>query len=205
MNQSTLRKAIREQRRSLTPRKEHQAANQLVSQASRLDCFRYAKRVAFYLANDGEIDPALLLALAQAAGKNCYLPVLHPLKHNRLYFAAYRTGTRMTTNRYGIPEPDLAKNPIIPAWTLDIIFLPLAAFDSQCHRIGMGGGFYDRTLAFKHRTQKTRPLLIGLAYHFQQVDNIAANPWDIPLDAVVTDEGYFYNPRVKSPFFNALS
>lgn len=205
MNQSALRQAIRKQRRELTPGEQRAAAHRLVSQVCRLACFKYARRLAFYLANDGEIDPALLLALAQAAGKACYLPVLHPLKYNRLYFAAYDSNSKLTTNRYGIPEPDLAKTRSTPAWTLDIIFLPLTGFDSQCHRLGMGKGFYDRTLAFKHKAKKTRPLLIGLAYDFQQVDCITPNPWDIPLDAVVTDKGFFYNPRVKSLSFNALS
>ena len=194
MTQSAVRKALLKQRRALSPRERQTASDNLATRVCNTAPFRYSRRLAFYIANDGEIDPAMCLDIADACGKQCFLPVIHPLKFNRLYFARYRRGDALQINRYGIPEPDLGRALLIPAWSLDIIFLPLAAFDSQCHRIGMGGGYYDRTLAFKRRTSRASPLLIGLAYQFQQVDTIIPHAWDIPLNAVITDGDIFISP-----------
>jgi len=161
----------------------------MATRLSRLTQFQYSRRIAFYLGNDGEIDPAPLLSLAQAAGKACYLPVLHPLKFNRLHFARYQSEEQLEPNRFGIPEPSLKRAKIAPAWALDLILLPLVAFDKKGHRMGMGGGFYDRTLAFAQKNKQHCPQLIGLAHSFQQVENIEANHWDIPMNAIITEQG----------------
>ena len=94
----------------------------------------------------------------------------------------------MRPNRFGIAEPELGKNPTAPVWTLDIILLPLVAFDRAGNRMGMGGGFYDRTLARLNNSAMERPLLIGLAHHCQEVEHLQAQSWDIPLDIIATDK-----------------
>lgn len=131
-------------------------------------------------------------ALEQAArgGKRCYLPILHPFLHGRLLFAQWQPGDRLAKNRFGIPEPILRGARLLPARRLDLVITPLLAFDAQCHRIGMGGGYYDRSFGFLHRRSHwCRPRLIGLAYAFQQVPPITPSPWDVRLDKVVTDTG----------------
>lgn len=186
MSTAAIRKELRNRRRALSPRQQQQAAESLLKLVARQPFFLRAERLAFYLANDGEIDPAPLLKLAQAAGKQVYLPVLHPLQFNRLYFARYDNHSSLRSNRFGIPEPDLRTAQCAAPWTLDCIFLPLVGFDQYGSRIGMGGGFYDRTLAFTRKnTAKTR--LIGLAHSCQQVDKIARADWDIPLDLIATE------------------
>ncbi len=189
------RRELRQRRRRLSAAQQRRAGAQLARVVRcRLE-FRRARRIAFYLASDGEIDPGRLLALAQATGKACYLPVLHPLGHNRLHFARYRHGQRLARNRYGIPEPRLHTRHGTPAWALDIVFLPLVGFDRRGHRLGMGGGFYDRTLAFKHHRHAPRPLLIGLAHSLQELGTIVAQPWDVALDAIATEREYICRPR----------
>ncbi|MDM3872028.1 5-formyltetrahydrofolate cyclo-ligase [Porticoccus sp. W117] len=186
MDKKKIRAEIRHRRRTLSPQQQRQAAEGLSRQVSNLAAFRHARRIALYLGNDGEIDPLPTLLLAEAAGKRCYLPVLHPLKHNRIHFVPYRSGDRLTVSHFGYPEPTLAGSRITPAWAMDLILMPLVAFDASGNRIGMGGGFYDRTLAFT-KVSPRRPTLIGLAHSCQQLDEIAANPWDIPLDAIATE------------------
>lgn len=187
MNVRELRKTLRQQRRALTPLQQRTAAAALLTQIARQPWFPCSRRLAFFMASDGEIDPGPLLALAQAAGKECFLPVLHPLGANRLHFARYTPGMLLSPNRFGIPEPPLKRNRIVPAWALDVIFMPLVGFDRHGHRLGMGGGFYDRTLAFTRRSPRTLPRLIGLAHHLQEVEQLPAQPWDVPLHAIATD------------------
>ena len=94
----------------------------------------------------------------------------------------------MRPNRFGIPEPSRRNRRLRLAWTLDLLLVPLVGFDTECHRLGMGGGYYDRTLSYlSHRDHWRRPRLIGLAHECQRVAALPVRPWDIPLDFVVTE------------------
>ena len=186
MNAGEIRKLIRNKRRALTPAQQQSAAKNLASLISQQPFFQRAKRIGIYLANDGEIDPSLLLGIALAANKACFLPILHPLKSNRLLFGEYREGDQLNKNRFGISEPQLKKTAIAPLWSLDLLFIPLVAFDLSGNRVGMGGGFYDRTLA-GCSNQPRKPTLIGLAHRCQEIDSISRQSWDIPLDQIITD------------------
>lgn len=187
MNARDLRKTLRQQRQALSPVQQRKAAEALLDRICPQPWFRNGRRFAFFIASDGEIDPAPLLALALAAGKDCYLPVLHPLRFNRLYFARHTPNTRLIPNRFGIPEPPLKHNAVAAPWTLDTIFMPLVGFDRDGHRLGMGGGFYDRTLAFTRHWPRAVPRLVGLAHHLQETETLPAQPWDIPLHTIATD------------------
>lgn len=185
-----LRKQMRDQRRRLGPYAQKQAAKKLLSVVARLPVFQKASRVGIYLAQRGEIDPAPIKLLAEQAGKTCYLPVLHPLKTNRLHFISHREGEALQFNRFGIGEPMLKAHRITPIWSLQIIFVPLLAFDHSGNRLGMGGGFYDRSLAAVKARKNSGPALIGLAHSFQEVDYLKASPWDIPLHGIATERGF---------------
>lgn len=153
--------------------------------------FRRSDHIAFYLPNDGEIDLRPVIERAWAMGKHCYLPVLSPAFHNRLWFARYLPDTRLAPNQFHIPEPVSRWREMRPAWALDLVLTPLVAFDCQGNRLGMGGGFYDRTLAFLQQRQCwRRPLLVGTAYEFQRVTALPQQPWDVPLQAVVTEAAW---------------
>ncbi|MGC3874093.1 5-formyltetrahydrofolate cyclo-ligase [Halomonas sp. GXIMD04776] len=185
-----LRRELRRRRRSLSAREQRQASMALCHRLRRLPEVQRARRVALYLPNDAEIDATPLLNWLQRRGAHTYLPVLRPLCDNRLWFVHYHPGTPMVSNRFGIREPDTrhGAHPArrLPAWALDLVLLPLVGFDDAGNRMGMGGGFYDRSFAFvRHR--HPRPRLIGVSHDCQRVDCLPVAPWDVPLDAIVSD------------------
>jgi 5-formyltetrahydrofolate cyclo-ligase len=124
--------------------------------------------------------------------------VLRAHPRQKLWFIEHREGERLTRNRFGIPEPALRHRRIALPWALDLILVPLVGFDVQCRRLGMGGGFYDRTLAYlRQRRYWRRPRLVGLAHECQRVERLDSRPWDVPLDMVVTEER-IYDPKSDS-------
>lgn len=183
-----LRRDLRAERNRLTPAQQTRAAAALAVQLAATRLFRVARRVALYLPNDGEIDPTPLMARVWSMNKTCYLPILSRLKHDRLWFAPYEPDTALAPNRFGIPEPVVSPRTWLRAPELDLILMPLVAFDAAGNRLGMGGGFYDRSLAFlRHRSRWHKPHLVGLAHDFQRVERLATFAWDVPLQAVATD------------------
>jgi 5-formyltetrahydrofolate cyclo-ligase len=122
-----------------------------------------------------------------AAGKACYLPVLDE-KASAMTFARYQHDTPLKLNRYGINEP--MAHDVIDPQKLDLVLLPLLGFDKAGHRLGMGGGFYDKTFAFLAKEARpVKPLLLGVAYAVQECDDIPTDSWDVLLDGVVIEHG----------------
>ena len=188
MTSTDTRQQLRAARRALSADQQRLCADQLASIICRENFFLHARRIGIYLANDGEIDPSLLTDIALKAGKHCFLPILHPLKENRLYFGQYSANTELVPNRFGIPEPKLNHTRIASPWSLDVIFMPLVAFDRQGNRMGMGGGYYDRTLAFMASGDKRQPKLVGLAHSVQEINQVSQQSWDIPLHLIATNQ-----------------
>ena len=129
-----------------------------------------------------------LIRRAVLTGKRCYLPVLHPLGHQRLWFARWQPGDVLRPNRYGIPEPVWKRNRLIDSRVLDLLLMPLVGFDDHCNRMGMGAGYYDRTLAWRLRHRYWMgPTLMGYAYGLQKIGALNTQPWDVTMDMVVTE------------------
>lgn len=188
-----LRRALREQRRALDPHARQLAAQQLAVHLLEAPAFRASRRIGCYLANDGEIDTGAVIAHIRRQRKQCFLPVLSRLSHDRLWFAPAEPGVELVVNRYGIHEPRVPASALVRAQHLDLLLLPLVGFDRAGRRLGMGGGFYDRSLEFlRHRRVWRKPHVIGLAYDFQQVAALPGDAWDMPLDAVVTDQALYF-------------
>ena len=186
----TLRQQIRQQRRSLDDRSRAMAATHLTKHILASRAFRCGQRIACYLPNDGEIDPTLIIERIWELGKECYLPVLNPLGHNRLEFAPFTAETQLKLNCFGIAEPDVHASKWISPMQLDLVLAPLVAFDVQGNRMGMGGGYYDRSFAFlRHRKHWRKPRLVGVGYDFQQVEKLPVQHHDVPLRGVITDKG----------------
>lgn len=183
-----LRSSLRARRRSLSPSEQQQAARNLVRQLLKLPQLLRAQHIALYMACDGEIDPQPLAERLWRMGKHTYLPVLRPDKPGELWFVAYGAGTQLQANRYGILEPDFRGAQRLPAARLDMALMPLVGFDRRGARLGMGGGYYDRSFAFKQQRPAGRPYLVGLAHACQEVDALAVASWDIPLFAIATDK-----------------
>lgn len=165
------------------------AARGLADTVANLAEFRDARHIAVYIAMDGEIDPDHLIARARTAGKTLYLPVLENTADGILEFAPWQIDTPLYPNRFNIPEPRMGTDLLRSAKELDLVLTPLVAFDSHGHRLGMGGGYYDRSFAFLN-TGARKPRLIGLAYEFQQVSALPAEPWDVPLAGVACERGF---------------
>ncbi len=188
IDSSTLRSNKRQLRNQLTCLEQSTHAIAVANQVCRQQVFLNSNRIACYLANDGEIDPEYIIQTAWKLRKQVYLPVLSPFQ-SKLYFAPYSAGTKMHLNRFAIQEPACNPAKWVNAWQLDLMLLPLVAFDDSGNRLGMGGGFYDRSLAYRQsRTHSLRPRLIGLAHELQREQKLAANSWDIPLNMIATEE-----------------
>jgi 5-formyltetrahydrofolate cyclo-ligase len=191
-----LRRRLRANRRALGRAEQHNNARSLARLLGRHRAFLRAHRVGAYWAADGEMDPFPLLRLAHARHKDCFLPVLRPHPRRKLWFLAYRPGDPLEKNRFAIPEPRLRNRRIRLPWALDLLLVPLVGFDSDCNRLGMGGGFYDRSLAYlRYRRCWRRPLLVGLAHECQRTEALQTNPWDVSLDMVATEERIYARKR----------
>lgn len=182
-----LRQQIRQQRRQLTDSEQKHAAQQWHRQAHRFSRLTFCRRVAVYLAFDGEISLQPWIEQAWRRGQSIYLPVLHPLRRHQVWFVEFKSTTVLRPNRFGILEPDLRHSRAVPAWSLNAICLPLVAFDTYGNRIGMGGGFYDRLLDGLRRRQQS-VTTIGCAHQLQQIDLLPTESWDQPIDYVLTDQ-----------------
>jgi 5-formyltetrahydrofolate cyclo-ligase len=193
-----LRRSLRERRLALDPEARAASAVALSRQIAALPWFLHSWRIAFHLPVKGEIDLGPLMRRASDAGKELYLPVLAP--ESRLWFVHYRPGDALVPNRYGIDEPRVPPGePVDPA-TLDLILVPLVAFDAQGNRLGMGGGYYDRSFAFLlHRGHSHKPRLLGVAYELQRVERLEPAPWDVRLDAVATEQGVYLSDERDGP------
>lgn len=193
---SLMRKELRARRRALSSREQRSHSRSLARRFVTSPLFLHCQSIALYLANDGELNPDQLAVEARRAGKKIYLPVLKANPKRSLWFCEFQLHDPLYRNRFNIPEPDIRRRPPRPPWGLDLILLPLVAFDAEGNRLGMGGGFYDRTFSFvRNRNHWWKPLLIGVAHECQQVELIEARPWDIPLNGVITEAGFY--PQTK--------
>jgi 5-formyltetrahydrofolate cyclo-ligase len=185
MNKSTLRRQLKAARSAVSLIQRRHAARASLRLALRHGLLLRAQRIGFYLPNGGEFDSHPVLNQALLMQRECYLPLV-PRRGRILRFGRFNRNTRMTTNRYGIAEPVDARP--IRARQLDLLLIPLVGFDQQGYRLGMGGGYYDATLAFMHHRRLWRkPRLVGVAYECQRVAMLPHDPWDMPLDAVLTE------------------
>ncbi len=191
-DRKNIRLMMRRKRRQLSQQKQKIAALKIARILQRDKIFVRSKNIALYLANDGEISPHYILEIARRLKKNCYLPVVSGFPQAKMYFAKYEQGDRLQKNRFGIYEPRINRPRIAAKWVLNLVLVPLVAFDLLGNRLGMGAGFYDRAFAFKQKLPTRSPVLIGLAHHFQQVEKLPADSWDIPLDAIATDQSLFF-------------
>ncbi len=174
-------------RNDLGAKQRIEAAAGLLHSLESLPEFLIDRRVAGYWAVRGELPLNLVVAALRRRGQRYLLPILGAAR--QLRFGEYADGTPLANNRVGIPEPVVDASAQLDARKLDVVLLPLLAFDAAGNRLGTGGGWYDTSLAFlRAMPRPASPLLVGVGYGFQQVDRIPVEPWDVPLDYVATEE-----------------
>lgn len=178
-----LRQRLRAERKALPAPARMSAAEAIVSLAKSLRVFDQPGYVAGYWAMHGEL-PLHALQMRLPASQIWCLPVL--LDDGCLAFAPWRAGDPLIANRYGIPEPEVETSSLLAPRDMTVVLAPLLGFGRDGTRLGMGGGYYDRSFAFRQKAAAP-PALVGIAYSFQEIGTLAADPWDVPLDAVLTE------------------
>ncbi|MDQ2703090.1 MAG: 5-formyltetrahydrofolate cyclo-ligase [Pseudomonadota bacterium] len=186
-DRKALRSELRRKRREIPAAQRIAAAESLASRLLELPFLPASGDVAGYWAMDGEI--ALhVFQLRLPPGLRYCLPVL---SGDRLRFAHWRPGEPLATNRYGIPEPDVGEDALLEPSSMAMVLLPLVGFDARGHRLGMGGGWYDRSFAFRnegaHGGARRPPWLVGAGFGLQQVEALDVAPWDVGLDAICSE------------------
>ncbi|MDP3705617.1 MAG: 5-formyltetrahydrofolate cyclo-ligase [Legionellaceae bacterium] len=192
MSKNQIKETIRQTRltirESLSHAEQCAASSRICIRIQSMELFQRAKCIALYSAVRGEIDLSALWQSANCSQKTYFFPTIQ--SDHTLSFLPVTHATRFLKNNFGILEADVHLSQAIDPTDLDIIFMPLVAFDECGTRIGMGGGYYDRTLA-----GNVLSVRIGVAYDFQKHDFIQPDPWDIQLDAIVTPSTiYFAEP-----------
>ncbi len=183
-----LRQRNRKFRAGLSMEALERAAAAVCDRICALVEYQQAQKIAVYFAVNGEIGLTPLIDQALAQGKQIYLP---NLDQKTLRFSPYDHAQKMRINRFKLPEPDVADDEMLEAGELDLVLAPLVVFDADRNRIGMGGGFYDRSFAFRKEPGSHRPQLIGVAHELQKVARLVPEDWDVRLDMVVTDQAIY--------------
>ncbi len=187
-----IRRRIRARRKQMDSSAIQQASEQAAIQCIQLPQLIEAKHIAYYIADEGELDPSFITNTEHAQHKLFYLPKLN--SDQQLEFYQHDSSKKLAPNQFGILEPDTySNNSNIAAEELDIVFTPLVAFDQRGNRIGRGAGCYDKTFQFKLNSHK-KPLLVGLAYEFQKIDDFDSKEWDVPLDMIITEKHIYLKP-----------
>lgn len=178
-DKAALRTELRARRHALSPQEQAVTATAIAGHFAQLPSWPQTQRIAVYIARDGEVGTLPLVALCRKLGMQVFLPVMGG--QNTLSFARWDDGTQLASNSHGIPEP-AADALRLPVAQLDTLVLPLVGWDCYGGRLGMGGGYYDRTLAGCSTTT-----LVGLAHSVQELERVPMEDWDIPLNFVVTE------------------
>lgn len=181
-----LRREMRARRAALDDETRERASRRIAGTVAHASFFSRACTIACYLPMDEEVDTWPIIARAWRRKKRIFVPLTIP--GSVLTFREVSPDSDLVHNEWGLLEP--VSGDVIAPQKLDLVLAPLVAFDADRHRVGMGGGYYDRTFAFLHeRRRRFRPKLVGLAFDCQRTEKIAANPWDIALYRVITESG----------------
>lgn len=148
--------------------------------------------IASYHSFSGEIDTVEINKALRLAGHHMALPVIHPEEKGLMDFYSYEKPEDLILNRFKIPEPVVSEENLVQPHHLEVVIVPLVGFNEKGERLGMGGGYYDRML----KKISCECLTLGLAYDFQLIPEIKSQPWDMPLDEVITPtKHYVFNKK----------
>ena len=188
-----LRKQLRHQRRAVSSFQQKQAQQKVLQQLIRLKHFQHAKKIGVYLQAFGEIHTKQIIEYCFKKHKQVYLPMICSMNQQlhwvKITQQQYRNN-QFSYHPLGMKEPMAGRGAHVS--TLDFLIMPLLACDLYGTRIGMGGGFYDKTLA----SAPHKPYRLGLAHDFQLIQfRLHRETWDQPLDALLTPAKYLHFKR----------
>lgn len=185
-SKADLRVAARRARAAMSLQARDLASMHICASIAAQSFFQRASALAIYLPGNNEVSCWPLIERGWRMKKRIFAPVVK--KNSLLEFCELRQNAPLRRNKYQIPEPVDGQS--IDARRLDLVIVPLLAFDPSGNRLGMGGGYYDRAFSFvKSRRRFAKPKLVGAAFNCQRFANIPASPWDIPLFQVITESG----------------
>ena len=181
-----MRSELQARRAAATPAQRISAAQSLRGTLEKIPEFLTDATIGGYWATSGELPLMALFDGMRQRDQIFHLPVVGPM--HSLQFVAWKVGDEVAPNRYGIPEPVHERSRRVAVDMIDVLLIPLLGFDRAGNRLGFGGGYYDRALEFlREREHPASTLLVGVGYSFQEVEHIAAEPWDVKLDYVATE------------------
>jgi len=183
-SQTILRQQGLHARKQLSDEQVYQYSQQIIAKLMTQHVVQHASIIAGYLPYHNEVNLTALFQWCWQQHKTLLLPQCDTPQPGLLTWLCYTSNTPLISNRYDLLEPDPQYTTSHPIEHIDLVLAPLVAFDTKLHRIGMGGGYYDRTFA----NQTIRPTMIGCAFNCQQVHTININPWDINLDTIITEK-----------------
>lgn len=186
---SKQRKQALAARRQLSTTQRRRASILACRRLARLPALKRAIRIGIYQPLASEIDPRPLMTLLADPARHFYFP---RTEGNKIRFVPAQPNTRWRRSPLGMDEPAGCEYAVS---ILDVLILPLAGFDHAAHRIGLGGGFYDRTLSLLRHAPYRGPVRIGLAFACQRLTCIEPQPWDVELSAIVTEEHIHFRNR----------
>ena len=182
---NALRQTLYQKRQQLSFSDQKDYSEQIAKHCMQAPLFLESQNIACYLAVRHEVSCDAIIQAIFKQNKKCYLPVVHENEAGKMHFVSYVEKEKLGKNRYGILEPSFSEEREMKVEKLDLIFLPVVGFNRQGVRLGSGGGYYDRALAM---LPTKRPVLVGLAYSFQEVYELTAEPWDVKLDLIITEK-----------------
>lgn len=182
---AVIRRRMRKARSAVPAQYRRRLANRAAQRLASLGLLRCGGRIGIYLPFGGELPTQPLIEIAERRGCRVYVPRIIPSSAFRMTFVPLRGPYRR--NRYGIDEPGSLQGSLTARW-LDVVILPIVAFDASGTRIGSGAGYYDRALAhLALRKTWRKPVTVGFAYELQRVAALDRRSWDVPLPLIVTD------------------
>ena len=195
LDSNTLRKHLRNNRKKLTQAEQVEHAKKAFAHVKSLlennSKFSSPQNIAIFLSQDGELATQQTIKyLWQHTHHKVYLPVLETRNGWHMAFVHYTNNSKIIKNRFGIKEPSVPLNEHLSGQEMDWVLMPLVGFDNQGNRLGMGGGYYDRSFEFKLHSHKNSTQLIGWAHECQRVEKLPAETWDVPLNGIITEQGF---------------
>ncbi len=187
MTKAALRAALRASRTSLVERRK---SNDFVSEILSKLLIKLDIEVAFYQAIPAEPDVTSVLISARPGGEKLSLPAVNS-KSEPLTFRRWRPGDVLDKSPLGFAQPPAS----CPQVTPQLILTPLLGFDRTMARLGQGAGHYDRAFA-----EFPGAYRIGIAWSAQEVEGIPCDPWDVPMDIIVTERDWITGPKSRLDF-----